>query len=82
MIHSPLSNRFEILAFMFVIEVDKGFGSFLVPPDLERLEVNITFLIIFSLSRERFSLRSISKFGVGITDSKIRLTWPRNAVSG
>lgn len=48
MILSPLSNRFEILAFMFVIEVDKGFGSFLVPPDLERLEVNITFLIIFS----------------------------------
>ena len=82
MILSPLSNRFEILACVFVIEVDEGFGGFLVPPDLGRLEVNITFLIIFSLSRERLSLRSISKLGMGITDSEIGLTWPRNAVSG
>jgi hypothetical protein len=55
MILSPLSNRFEILACVFVIEVDEGFGGFLVPPDLGRLEVNITFLS-FSLYHERHFL--------------------------
>lgn len=35
---SPLSNRLEVFAFVFVIEVDECFRGFLVPPDLETLE--------------------------------------------